>query len=343
MRILVPACLALAALGAFAADSSPRPPAPSGMAGKLIEHYHMQKVPQEGCWFSLTYSSDDTLDGDMLAARYAGRNHPAGNAIVALETAKDFSAMHRLKTDEVWHFYEGSAIDMLLLYPDGHGQRVTLGPDVLAGQLRQFTVPRGVWQGSAPRDTSASAYAFFADQLSPGFDYADFEIGYRDALQREYPAFAREIEHLTRAEFAVSPAGVSGATPEPANQRKPTAFAASAVGTQTVVPGVSLQELVGQKSPLAPTPRLSVARFTLAPGHSSGTSYNHRSEEVFIVESGTGRVHLQTDITPVGPGSTVFIPATWAHSIESDPGSALVFLAISAPAFTPEDYVLVKP
>jgi predicted cupin superfamily sugar epimerase/mannose-6-phosphate isomerase-like protein (cupin superfamily) len=337
------------------------------MAQTLIAHYHMQKVPQEGCWFSLSYSSADALDGDTLPARYAGRAHPAGNAIVALETPKDFSAMHRLQTDEVWHFYDGSPIDLLLLYPDGHGQKVTLGANVLAGELRQFTVPRGVWQGSSPRDSSAAAYSLFADQLSPGFDYADFEIGYRDALQREYPAFARDIERLTRAEFAVSPpdpsrAASSGAPPTAGaptvaapgrdavssgaaatdpRLRQPNTFSESDVAAQTVAPGVTLKELVGQKSPLALTARLSVARFTLAPGHSSGTSYNHRSEEVFLVVSGSGQVHLRAETKPVGPGSTVFIPATVPHSIEANPGNDLVFLAISAPAFTPEDYVLV--
>jgi predicted cupin superfamily sugar epimerase/mannose-6-phosphate isomerase-like protein (cupin superfamily) len=316
------------------------------MAGKLIEHFHMQKVPQEGCWFSLSYTSDDSLDGDTLPARYAGHAHPAGNAIVALETPRDFSAMHRLQTDEVWHFYDGSPIDMLLLYPDGHGQKVTLGPHVLAGELRQFTVPRGVWQGSAPRDKSAAAYSLFGDQLSPGFDYADFEIGYRDALQREYPAFAHDIERLTRAEFSVGPplmprASANGAARDA--MRKPNAFSESGVATLTMAPGVTLKELVGEKSPLALTPRLSVARFTLAPGRSSGTSYNHRSEEVFMVVSGSGRVHLQAGVSPVGPGSTVFIPATVPHSIEADAGNELVFLAISAPAFTPEDYVSVPP
>jgi predicted cupin superfamily sugar epimerase/mannose-6-phosphate isomerase-like protein (cupin superfamily) len=316
------------------------------MAQKLIDHYHMQKVPQEGCWFSLSYSSADALGGDTLPARYAGRAHPAGSAIVALETANDFSAMHRLQTDEVWHFYDGSPIDLLLLYPDGHGQKVTLGANVLAGELRQFTVPRGVWQGSSPRAGSAGAYSLFADQLSPGFDYADFEIGYRDALQREYPTFARDIEHLTRAEFAVSPpdpsrVASSGAAATDPRLRQPNAFSESDVAAQTVAPGVTLKELVGQKSPLALTARLSVARFTLAPGHSSGTSYNHRSEEVFLVVSGSGHVHLRAETKPVGPGSTVFIPATVPHSIEANPGNDLVFLAISAPAFTPEDYVLV--
>jgi hypothetical protein len=282
------------------------------MAGKLIEHYHMQKVPQEGCWFSLSYSSDDRLEGDSLPGRYAGRAHPAGSAIVAVETSRDFSAMHRLQSDEVWHFYAGSPIDMLLLYPDGHGQKITLGPNVLAGQLRQFTVPRGVWQGSAPRTHAPAAYSFFADQLSPGFDNADFEIGYRDALQRQYPAFARDIEHLTRTEFAVSKASLPPQPDGPtrADTTAPAkAFSESDIPVQIASPGVSLKELVGEKSPLAPTSRLSVAQFTLAPGR----------------------------------GSTVFIPAMQPHSIEADSNDSLVFLAISAPAFTPQDYFLVQP
>lgn len=199
------------ALPSAAADKSTQAeaPPPGGMAAKLIAHYHMQRIPQEGPWFTLTYQSDDSLDGSALPARYAGRLHAAGSAIIALETAADFSALHRLQTDEVWHFYGGSPIELLLLYPDGHGQKVILGADVLAGELPQFTVPRGVWQGSALRGTSPQRYALFGDQLSPAFLYEDFEMGYRDALQKEYPSFAHDIERLTRAEFASKPASAS--------------------------------------------------------------------------------------------------------------------------------------
>jgi predicted cupin superfamily sugar epimerase len=177
---------------------------PGGVAGKLIRHYHMQPIPLEGPWFSLTYTSEDTLAGDALPARYRGRPHAAGSAIVVIETPRDFSAMHRLQTDEVWHFYDGSPLDLLLLYPDGHGRKITLGANAMAGELRQFTVPHGVWQGSAPRHSAAGTYSLVADQLSPAFDNADFEMGYRDKLQHEYPAFAKDIARLTRAEFAVS-------------------------------------------------------------------------------------------------------------------------------------------
>jgi predicted cupin superfamily sugar epimerase/quercetin dioxygenase-like cupin family protein len=312
---------------------------PAGVAGRLIAHYQMKRIPQEGPWFSLTYASTDLLDGADLPERYAGRPHIAGSAIMLVETSADFSAMHRLRTDEVWHFYGGSPIDMLLLYPDGTGRRVTLGGDVLAGQLPQFTVPRGVWQGSVPRNRGANAYSLAGDQLSPGFDYADFEMGYRDALQRDYPAFAADIRRLTRDEFAAAPGAKTAApTAEPPGG---AVFASSDVPMQTLAAGVQLQELVGRVAANAKTGRLSVAQFVLEPGRSSGMSFNHRSQEVFWIAGGSGRVHLGSEVLPVSPGSVVFIPPGAVHAIEADANSTLIFLAISAPAFTPDDYVAV--
>ena len=312
---------------------------PEGMAGRLIAHYKMQRIPQEGPWFSLTYESTDRLDGADLPERYAGRSHTAGSAIMLVETSADFSAMHRLQTDEVWHFYGGSPVDMLVLYPDGTGRRITLGGDVLAGQLPQFTVPHGVWQGSMPRDRSAKAYSLAGDQLSPGFDYADFEMGYRDALQREYPAFAADIRRLTRDDFTTAPVAKSG-TPGVAGWRG-VVFPASGVPIQTMATGVQLQELVGKIAPDAKSGRVSLAQFVLGPGRSSGMSFNHHSEEVFWVAGGSGRVHLGPDVLPVSPGSVVFIPPGAVHAIEADANTTLTFLAISAPAFTPEDYTAV--
>ena len=169
----------------------------------------MQRVPQEGVWFSVSYVSNDLVTGSALPARYHGKNHKAGSAIYDVMTREDFSAMHRLQTDETWHFYGGDPIDMLLLYPDGHGETVTIGPDVFAGQQPQFTVPQGVWQGSAPIATGAEGYSFAGNQLSPAFDYGDFEIGYRDELQKAFPSCAARIGQLTRAEFATRPAATA--------------------------------------------------------------------------------------------------------------------------------------
>ena len=175
---------------------------PSGMAKRLIEQLHMQRVPQEGVWFSVSYVSNDPLPGGSLPARYHGKDHRAGSAIYDVMTREDFSALHKLQTDETWHFYGGDPIEMLLLYPDGRGETVVIGPDVFAGQRPQFTVPQGVWQGSAPAADGKEGYSFVGNQLSPAFDYGDFEIGYREELQKAYPAFAARIGQLTRAEFA---------------------------------------------------------------------------------------------------------------------------------------------
>jgi len=169
-------------------------------AQKLIQHFKMEKIPAEGPWFTVTYRSEDLLDGKSLPARYQG-NRVAGTAIFAVQTKEDFSAMHKLATDEIWHFYGGDPLEMVLLYPDGHGQIVVLGSDVFKGQHPQFVVPHAVWQGSRPLGAEPDSYSFFGNTLAPGFEFDDFEMGYRNELQEKYPAFASHIARLTRAEF----------------------------------------------------------------------------------------------------------------------------------------------
>jgi predicted cupin superfamily sugar epimerase len=173
---------------------------PMAPAQKLIQHFRMQKIPAEGPWFALTYRSEDLLAANSLPHRYQG-NRVAGTAIYAVQTKEDFSAMHKLETDEIWHFYGGDPLEMLLLYPDGRGEVVIVGPDVFSGQHPQLVVPRDVWQGSVPIGAGAESYSFFGNTLAPGFEFQDFEMGYRDELQADYPQFADHITRRTRSEF----------------------------------------------------------------------------------------------------------------------------------------------
>jgi predicted cupin superfamily sugar epimerase len=115
----------------------------------LIERLGLTPLPVEGGHFRQTWLSSDALRADGLPERY-GRAKPAGTAIYYLLTSDrdSFSALHRLPTDEVYHFYLGDPVEMLLLHPGGASDVVTLGSDVLAGQRVQFVVPRGAWQGS---------------------------------------------------------------------------------------------------------------------------------------------------------------------------------------------------
>ena len=188
-------CLGMCAVGVAA---------PVGTAEKLIEHFKMEKIPVEGAWFHVTYGSKDTIPAAALPARY-GSPRVAGTAIYALATREDFSAMHRLKTDEVWHFYLGDPLELLLLHPDGRGEVVVIGPDVFAGQHPQYTVPAGGWMGGRPAKATPEAYTFFGCTLAPGFDYRDFEIGYREELQAQVPAFSNLIAGLTRDEHVRRP------------------------------------------------------------------------------------------------------------------------------------------
>jgi len=90
-------------------------------------------------------------------------------------------------------------VELLLLHPDGRGETVRLGPDVFAGERRQFLVPRDVWQGARPLGGDDGC-ALIGNSMAPAFDYADFEIGYREELQAQYLDYAREIALLTRTD-----------------------------------------------------------------------------------------------------------------------------------------------
>jgi predicted cupin superfamily sugar epimerase len=173
-------------------------------ARAIIDRFKMERIPQEGAWFAPTFRCDEpvTIAG-AGAARYVG-SRVAWSAIYCVQTREDFSGLHRLATDELWHFYDGSPIELLLLHPDGRGEIVVLGRDLAAGQQPQRLVPRGVWQASRPLG-GAEAWSFFGNTLAPGFEYADFEIGYREELQARYPAFAQKIIELTRPEHAKRP------------------------------------------------------------------------------------------------------------------------------------------
>jgi predicted cupin superfamily sugar epimerase/mannose-6-phosphate isomerase-like protein (cupin superfamily) len=315
----------------------PAAAAPVGQAAKLIAHYGMELIPGEGAWFKVTYNSAERIPAAALPARY-GAPRLVGTSIYALITREDFSAMHRLKTDEIWHFYQGDPIELLLLHPDGRGEVVTLGSDPLAGQQPQFTVLAGTWMGARPAKASPEAYALFGCTMAPGFDYADYEPGYRDTLQKQYPAQAALIAALTRADFATQPAATAAATPPPA---QPTVFLPTAVAPIAVSPGVELRELVGLVGH-AKTTRTSVAAFALAPGKTTGMSYMKTGEEYFLVTKGRGTVVVGDVTSPVEPGTIVFLAPTVRHAITAAPDSPLEFYAVSTPAFSPEDYVPVK-
>jgi uncharacterized protein len=165
-------------------------------AERLKEILRLEPHPREGGWFRQTYMSAERIPHAALPSRYPGER-AAATAIYYLLTPTTFSEMHKLASDEVFHFYLGDPVEMLQLRSDGTGEVVRLGTDIESGMKPQLLVPQGVWQGS--RLVPGGEVALLGCTVSPGFDYADYEQGTRDRLAAEYPEFKALIAELTRA------------------------------------------------------------------------------------------------------------------------------------------------
>jgi len=166
-------------------------------AEQLIRFYGMIPLPVEGGFYRQTYRSSETIDKGFLPERYH-EDRPYGTAIVYLYNtdADCFSALHRLPSDEVYHFYLGDPVEMLLLHPSGKTERVILGQDIFNQQKVQFAVPRGVWQGS--HLLTGGQFALMGTTMAPGYTDSDYEGGQREELIRQYPQETGLIRLLTR-------------------------------------------------------------------------------------------------------------------------------------------------
>lgn len=164
-------------------------------AEKIRTALGMKPLPMEGGFFVETYRAGERLAEDALPEG-AGGPRSLATTIYYLLTPETFSAMHRLQSDEVYHFYLGSPVEMLNLYPDGEVRTITLGPDILGGMQLQTVVPRGVWQGS--RLMKGGEFALLGTTMSPGFDPADYEHGAREKLIEAFPEARDLITALTR-------------------------------------------------------------------------------------------------------------------------------------------------
>ena len=163
-------------------------------AQELITLLNLQPHPKEGGFFRETYRSSERLDAAHLPSRYGG-DRSTSTAIYYLLTPTAISALHRLATDEVFHFYLGSPVRMLQLTPGAGGREIVLGSDLAFGQQLQVVVPRGVWQGSVLEP--GGSFALLGCTVAPGFEYGDYEHGGRQELTAEFPGHESMIRRLT--------------------------------------------------------------------------------------------------------------------------------------------------
>lgn len=161
----------------------------NGEADQLISKLGLIPLPGEGGYFARTWTSPRTMSD--------GR--PIASSILFLITARDFSGLHRLGMDEIWHFHAGDPAELTLLDPvSGSGRSVVLGPDVTAGHASQVVVPAGSWQGARLCPSSSRGWTLFGCAVAPAWEERQFELGQREDLIRDFPAHAAVIAALTR-------------------------------------------------------------------------------------------------------------------------------------------------
>jgi predicted cupin superfamily sugar epimerase len=157
-------------------------------AEQLIRLWGLELMATENVLYRQTYCAPAADGGDK----------PVSTAIIAMVTndAMSFSDMHRLRTDELWHFYLGDPIELLLLDPAGRDELVVLGHDVLRGQRLQALVPAGVWMGARLRP--GGQYGVFGTTMAPGFTQDDFEAVGANELVARWPHREDLIRAMTR-------------------------------------------------------------------------------------------------------------------------------------------------
>lgn len=152
----------------------------------LISHFRLVRLPAEGTLFTSTYRSTHEFENGA----------PVGTGMIGLYCAEPLSQslFHKLPADEIWHFYAGDPLRLVLLYPDGSSRDVIMGGHPLQGELIQFVIPAGVWQAGHVRD--GGRYSLFGCTMAPGFTDDMYHGGTREALMQLYPDRADDIRRF---------------------------------------------------------------------------------------------------------------------------------------------------
>ncbi|MHC4103369.1 MAG: cupin domain-containing protein [Planctomycetota bacterium] len=164
-------------------------------AEEIIKFFGMRPLEREGGYYVQTYRASEKIPHASLPVRYTGERTFA-TAILYLLTPDTVSNLHRLISDEVWHFYFGDSVTMLNLYPDSSSKVIDLGSDMTKGQCVQVTVPKGTWQGAFLKH--GGKFALMGTTMAPGFELDDFELAKRAELLELYPNRRDLILRLTK-------------------------------------------------------------------------------------------------------------------------------------------------
>lgn len=158
------------------------------MSKELVSAYGLAPHP-EGGFFKETYRS-----AEKMTTR-GGVSRPISTGILFLLPEGQKSRLHRIKSDELWHFHLGGALRLTQISPEGKVSDFILGPDIKKGHLLQHAVPARYWFGAEPEP--GSGFCFVGCTVAPGFDFADFDLGSRATLLARFPDAREAILKLT--------------------------------------------------------------------------------------------------------------------------------------------------
>ena len=161
-------------------------------AQQWIESLHLRRHP-EGGWYREVYRADETIAQQALPNRFTG-DRSFSTAIYYLLQSNDVSLFHRLRQDEVWHFFDGTGLTLHVIDKTGHYSAVCLGRDLDAGEQPMAIMNAG-WIFGATVDNQG--YALTGCTVAPGFEFEDFDLLDRGVLLERYPRHRAIIERLT--------------------------------------------------------------------------------------------------------------------------------------------------
>jgi uncharacterized protein len=163
-------------------------------AGQFIEYFNLIPHP-EGGYYRDTYQSTEFIQEECLPLRFSGVRHYS-TAIYYLLKGDQFSAFHRLLSDELWHFYSGSPLNVYVIDNLGNFELVTLGNNVINGEVFQGLVKSGNWIAAQP--VQPGSFSFVGCTVSPGFDFNDIEFGDPETLSRDFPQHEELIRRFCK-------------------------------------------------------------------------------------------------------------------------------------------------
>lgn len=165
-------------------------------ANEVIKKLELRPLPEEGGYYRETYRSDAGQVSAKIFGINADSNRVISTGIYYLVVPESFSALHRVRSDEMFHFYAGDPAEMIQIDEQGNIERITIGSNIAAGEIPQVLVRRGVWQGL--RLKSGGKWALMGTTVAPGFEFEDFEVGNREEMINQFPHLRNDIIRYTR-------------------------------------------------------------------------------------------------------------------------------------------------